>query len=111
MQCLCIIIYIYKIILLYLTIQEHFYNNGHGFIECRLKNIRTARPEERRNSRKQIAPTIAIQGIQEEKVPDCAISQDLKEKVYIVYYYRNTLYNYNLVIIIKTTDRTTTTLS
>ena len=85
--------YKYKIILLYLTIQEHFYNNGHGFIEYRLKNIRTARPEERRNSRKQIAPTIAIQGIQEEKVPDCAISQDLKEKVYIVYYYRNTLYN------------------
>ena len=34
----------------------HFYDNGHGFIEYRLKNMRTARPEEEK--RRKICPTI-----------------------------------------------------
>ncbi|KAJ8043456.1 hypothetical protein HOLleu_10542 [Holothuria leucospilota] len=27
-------------------VSEHFYDNGHGFIEYRLKNMRAARPQE-----------------------------------------------------------------
>ncbi|KAJ8039915.1 hypothetical protein HOLleu_14068 [Holothuria leucospilota] len=46
---------------------EHFYDNGHGFIEYRLKNMRTARPqEEKRRQRssksKQLSCPRAIPG-------------------------------------------------
>ena len=35
-------------------LQEHQYDNGHGFIEYRLKNMRTARPEKRHGQKRKL---------------------------------------------------------
>ena len=38
--------------------QEHFYHDGHGFIQYRLKNIRTSRSDECRRKKKRCLPSM-----------------------------------------------------
>ena len=63
---------------------EHLYDNGHGFIEYRLKNMRTARPEERRGQKRKLkVKTTERTGetTNEDELEQVELTQDLKEKV------------------------------
>ena len=65
-------------------LQEHLYDNGHGFIEYRLKNMRTARPEERRGQKRKLkVKTTERTGetTNEDELEQVELTQDLKEKV------------------------------
>ncbi|CAB3977440.1 hypothetical protein BSL78_19360 [Paramuricea clavata] len=64
---------------------EHFYCNGHGFIEYRLKNVRTARPQEsRRKKRCAVKDEISSNHIiipDPGKPDEIILTQELNEKI------------------------------
>ncbi|XP_028401812.1 uncharacterized protein LOC114524820 isoform X2 [Dendronephthya gigantea] len=64
---------------------EHLYDNGHGFIEYRLKNMRTARPDERRGrKRKMEAKTTVerdVEKVSEDEEENLELTQNMNEKV------------------------------
>lgn len=65
-------------------LQEHLYDNGHGFIEYRLKNMRTARPDERRGQKRKTEVQKnerTWETVTEDELEKVELTQDLKEKV------------------------------
>ena len=65
-------------------LQEHLYDNGDGFLEYRLKNMRTARPEERRRQKRKVQmqkTERAGETINEDGLEQVELTQDVKEKV------------------------------
>ncbi|CAB4042976.1 Hypothetical predicted protein, partial [Paramuricea clavata] len=64
---------------------EHLYDNGHGFIEYRLKNMRTARPDERRGQKRKMGVKTSAarpieKGIEDEQLENVELTQDINEK-------------------------------
>lgn len=64
--------------------QEHFYHDGHGFIEYRLKNLRFSQPEDKKLRKRR---KLTVQQLQcdpsARAIDDVLTEKEKKEKVLI----------------------------